>query len=437
MKIIEWNLNHRIGFFKQEMPTWVQDVITEKDADIVVLTETSFRVPNWSYLARRTFGSDYYVFHSQNALLDQNDITIAVRKSRFSVLNSSSFPSGIDGAPDHLEVRCMERETNTDLTIVGMRIHNWIEPKERKKEAKKVLDSVCDRENVIVAGDFNNYRRGFAFEAWNLNVLTSIFQKRGYRVITPRGGSIFYDNDGEYSFPEDHVMLKGLFCRVKEYPYDREFVYRDSASYPWGKNFEHYCGQDADGKNQYEHLALPVPDHAIIEVDFEIGDSIETLVSQLKSQEKTVATAESCTGGLLGKSITDISGSSAVYPGGVITYCNRIKHELLGVDQALLDSLGPVSEPVARQMAEGVRRVIGTDLGIGITGIAGPNSDDTGKPVGLVYLAASDGETTLVRECHFDGDRNAVRSMAAEAAADLALELIGKKKVHSTHRGGT
>ena len=88
-------------------------------------------------------------------------------------------------------------------------------------------------------------------------------------------------------------------------------------------------------------------------------------------------------------------------------------------------------------MAEGVRRVIGTDLGIGITGIAGPNSDDTGKPVGLVYLAASDGETTLVRECHFDGDRNAVRSMAAEAAADLALELIGKKKVHSTHRGGT
>lgn len=151
---------------------------------------------------------------------------------------------------------------------------------------------------------------------------------------------------------------------------------------------------------------------------------IEVLVQFLKNKKLTVATAESCTGGLLGKSITDISGSSAVYPGGVISYCNRIKQEILGVDQDLLDSLGPVSEPVARQMAEGVRRVIGADLGVGITGIAGPNSDDTGRPVGLVYVSASDGKTTLVREHHFDGDRGAIRAQAAEAAAELALRLI-------------
>ena len=151
---------------------------------------------------------------------------------------------------------------------------------------------------------------------------------------------------------------------------------------------------------------------------------VEVLVQRLKDLKKTVATAESCTGGLLGKSITDISGSSAVYPGGVISYCNRIKHEILGVDQADLDSLGPVSEPVARQMAQGVRRVIGTDYGVGITGIAGPNSDETGRPVGLVYIAASDGEKTLVREYRFDGDRGAVRAQAAEAAADLVLTLI-------------
>ena len=151
---------------------------------------------------------------------------------------------------------------------------------------------------------------------------------------------------------------------------------------------------------------------------------IEVLVHFLKNKHLTVSTAESCTGGLLGKSITDISGSSAVYPGGVISYCNRIKHDILGVDQTLLDSLGPVSEPVARQMAEGVRRAIGADLGIGITGIAGPNSDDTGRPVGLVYVSASDGKTTLVQEHHFDGDRGAIRAQAAEAAADLALKLI-------------
>ena len=153
-------------------------------------------------------------------------------------------------------------------------------------------------------------------------------------------------------------------------------------------------------------------------------DKVKLLVEALKARAVTIATAESCTGGLLGKSITDISGSSAVYPGGVISYCNRIKHEILGVGQADLDSLGPVSEPVARQMAEGVRLVIGADLGVGITGIAGPNSDDTGRPVGLVYVSASDGKTTLVRECHFDGDRTAVRAQAADAAAELALRLI-------------
>lgn len=148
------------------------------------------------------------------------------------------------------------------------------------------------------------------------------------------------------------------------------------------------------------------------------------LVQELKERELSVATAESCTGGLLGKCITDISGSSAVYPGGVISYCNRVKHEVLGVEQALLDRLGPVSMAVAQQMAAGVRRTVGADVGVGITGIAGPNSDETGRPVGLVYIGVSDGRTDIVREYRFDGDRNAVRTQAAEAAAELALELI-------------
>lgn len=151
---------------------------------------------------------------------------------------------------------------------------------------------------------------------------------------------------------------------------------------------------------------------------------IEALVQRLKDLHKTVATAESCTGGLLGKAITDVSGSSAVYPGGVISYCNRVKHAILGVEQDLLDTLGPVSAAVARQMAEGVRRILGANLGVGVTGIAGPNSDETGRPVGLVYVSASDGVTTLVREYRFDGDRGAVRAQAAEAAAGLAMELL-------------
>lgn len=152
----------------------------------------------------------------------------------------------------------------------------------------------------------------------------------------------------------------------------------------------------------------------------------ELLVQRLKDRKLTVSTAESCTGGLLGKSITDISGSSAVYPGGVISYCNRIKHDLLGVDQGLLDSLGPVSLAVAFQMARGVRRAIGADLGLSVTGIAGPNSDETGRPVGLVYIGAALGTMSLVREYRFQGDRTAVRAQAAEAAAELAMELLNE-----------
>ena len=152
----------------------------------------------------------------------------------------------------------------------------------------------------------------------------------------------------------------------------------------------------------------------------------ERLVQGLKDRKLTVSTAESCTGGLLGKSITDVSGSSAVYPGGVISYCNRIKHELLGVEQGLLDTLGPVSLAVAFQMARGVRRAVGADLGLSVTGIAGPNSDETGRPVGLVYIGAALGTMSLVREYHFLGDRAAVRAQAAEAAAELAMELLNE-----------
>ncbi len=159
-------------------------------------------------------------------------------------------------------------------------------------------------------------------------------------------------------------------------------------------------------------------------------DRVEELVSALKARRLRLATAESCTGGLLGKRITDVSGASAVYPGGVVSYSNSVKHSLLGVEQGLLDAFGAVSEPVACQMAEGVRRTIPADLGVGITGIAGPKSDDTKKPVGLVYIAASDGARTMVREYHFSGDRAAIRDRSVSAAAELLLELLGMEGAH-------
>lgn len=154
-------------------------------------------------------------------------------------------------------------------------------------------------------------------------------------------------------------------------------------------------------------------------------DKVKLLKEALLRKGKTLATAESCTGGLLSKKITDLPGSSAVFLGGVVAYCNDIKRKLLGVDETDLDAFGAVSEPVAWQMAEGVRKLTGASLGVGISGIAGPDSDDTVKPLGLVFIGVSNGQTILVREYHFLGDRAAVREHACAEAIELLLGLLG------------
>ena len=137
---------------------------------------------------------------------------------------------------------------------------------------------------------------------------------------------------------------------------------------------------------------------------------------------KTLATAESCTGGGIGAALTAVSGSSAVYKGGIISYCNEIKHALLDVDMKLLDDLGAVSGPVAQQMAVGARKTLQADVAVSVTGLAGPGGDEFGNPVGTVFIGYADEDTALSREFHFSGDREAVRQQAIEAALQLILE---------------
>lgn len=155
-----------------------------------------------------------------------------------------------------------------------------------------------------------------------------------------------------------------------------------------------------------------------------MAPTAEEVVAALKAAEKTVATAESCTGGLLGKLLTDVAGSSSVYPGGVISYSCDVKHRYLGVDKHDLDTLGPVSKPVARQMAEGVRTGMKADFGIGITGLAGPDSDGSGRPVGLVYVALAGDGWTICEELHLTGDRAAIRQAAAQRALALLADAL-------------
>ena len=148
------------------------------------------------------------------------------------------------------------------------------------------------------------------------------------------------------------------------------------------------------------------------------------LIHALIAKGKTLATAESCTGGGIGHALTAVPGSSAAYKGGVISYTNAVKESVLGVSRTVLETKGAVSEETARLMAEGVRKVIGSDLGISVTGLAGPDGDGSGKPVGLVYIGAADGNQTIVQEFVFTGNREVIRNKAIAEAIQLALTLV-------------
>lgn len=139
-------------------------------------------------------------------------------------------------------------------------------------------------------------------------------------------------------------------------------------------------------------------------------------------QGKTLATAESCTGGGIGDALTAVPGASNVYKGGVISYCNEIKEALLGVPAEMLTSYGAVSAPVAEAMAKGARAALRTDIAVSVTGLAGPSGDEFGNSVGTVYIGYADENTYLSRHFVFDGDRDAVREQAVASALKLILE---------------
>ena len=137
---------------------------------------------------------------------------------------------------------------------------------------------------------------------------------------------------------------------------------------------------------------------------------------------KTLSTAESCTGGGIGNALTAVSGSSSVYTGGVISYWNEIKQEVLCVPGDMLAEFGAVSLPVAKAMAIGVRKLMKTDVAVSVTGLAGPGGDEFGNSVGLVYIGYADEKTEVAFKYHFSGDRESVRLQAVEAALELVLK---------------
>ncbi|NUQ69355.1 MAG: competence/damage-inducible protein A [Chthonomonadales bacterium] len=200
---------------------------------------------------------------------------------------------------------------------------------------------------------------------------------------------------------------------------------------PYAKTGEVHLRVTARGDNGEEADALAAP--IIAEIQRRLGDHLyayddepleAAVVRALIERRQTVATAESCTGGMLAGRITDVPGSSAAFPGGVVAYSNGLKVAMLGVRDETLRSHGAVSREVAMAMASGVRERVGADYGIGITGVAGPDGGSEDKPVGLVYIALADPDAVDVTENRYRGIRSDVRLRATQTALTMLRDRL-------------
>ena len=155
-------------------------------------------------------------------------------------------------------------------------------------------------------------------------------------------------------------------------------------------------------------------------------ETLEAVVVKLLNQRReTLATAESCTGGLIANCITNVPGASEVFLAGYVTYANNAKSDVLNVDPKLIDKHGAVSEPVARVMAEGARTRAASTYGVATTGIAGPNGGTDEKPVGTVYIALASAESeTIAKKFFFPTDRETFKQLAAQTALDLLRRKV-------------
>lgn len=272
MKVVEWNINHRLGHSRKQMPIWVKEIIKEYDADISVLTECSDRVSNWKTVKLETFPKkDYYVFSSQNDQVDNNDIVIAIKKENIEVLSVSSLLAEGHKAPDHLQIKCKQKETDTIFVIVGIRIHAMnITDQEKQNQLQLVLNELETEEKAIIVGDFNCNRRSFTDDkAWNLNKIDSVIYEK-YKRVTPEGASWARDvcSEDDFCFALDHFIIKGI-NKITSIDYNRTFVNKDAEIYKWGKDFQAKLRWDKEENK----IPDPYPDHAILSAEITIDSA--------------------------------------------------------------------------------------------------------------------------------------------------------------------
>ena len=252
--------------------------------------------------------------------------------------------------------------------------------------------------------------------------LVPMLQESVVPFLAGRSGAVIVTHDLHvYGQGEGHVaaliddLMYGANPTVATYAKDGEMFVRVAAKAANTAEADALCAP------MLREVTRRIGEEFIYSLDV---DSLEeTVVRALGEKHMTIATAESCTGGLLAKRITDIPGSSDVFEMGAVTYANRIKEMVLGVRPETLERFGAVSEETAREMAEGIRRAAGSDIGIGITGVAGPGGGTKEKPVGLVYIAMSTPQGTWTYK-KTTGTRTRDRSWNRHTAASFALDMV-------------
>ncbi len=221
--------------------------------------------------------------------------------------------------------------------------------------------------------------------------------------------------------------------RIETLLHDRMVSMTNPTLAPYVGTGEAFIRITARAATEAEAMALIEP-----EIDYvkkTLGDVVygvdvdsmeEAVLSLLKIKRKTMAAAESCTGGLIAKRMTDLPGASWFFRGGVVVYSNEAKETLLGIPHDLLETYDAVSDVTAEAMAVAVREKLGVDIGVSVTGVAGPGPDENGNPEGLVYMGIASDAGVQVKIMHFDGNREFIRTVAATRTMDLARRALEK-----------
>jgi nicotinamide-nucleotide amidase len=182
---------------------------------------------------------------------------------------------------------------------------------------------------------------------------------------------------------------------------------------------------EPDAQDAYDAFAGFVRERHADTLFSDDGRTVDELVADLlRAGGRTVATCESCTGGLLAGRLTELAGSSDYFPGGLVTYANEAKTALAAVDARLIERVGAVSQEVAEAMADGARRALGASIGIGITGVAGPGGGSEDKPVGTVWFSVSDENGRITRRAQLPGGRFEIRDRSTTVALHLLRRLL-------------